>query len=113
LAGTLVLEVMTPALFWQRESNLPACCRTNGKHRCAMLAASLAFSGASLIASPTVCPVFPKSVSSNTMSRFAPAPAQVFYAAIEGHPTSPAQTLALRRIADSRSRQKRGPPHLL
>lgn len=97
------------------ESSLPACCRRNGQHHCAMNAISLA-SGVSkrYVTIAATCPwapfahvalMLPHALS----SRRAPAvvaplagPAAVVCAAEAGY-----------RISFHRSRQKRGPPQLL
>ena len=91
------------------DSNLPACCRRNGKHHCSMSHGS-SESGPGFRANAK-CPLFPQTIA---------APA-VFHAAVDGHPASGSfsnECSVLRVTADQpvlqtprgHSHQKRGPP---
>lgn len=93
-----------------KEGKLPACCRRDGKHRCAMTAPSTQTGGLNLEAVRPKCAQYP--------SRSSEAPVVVHYAAPAASAMEIALTLdsvveqtdAQGRISFSRSRQKRGPP---
>ena len=112
LATILGLALGAPLvspLLASSPKSLPACCRRNGKHRC-MMAVQVSSGGPSLGAPRTVCPHFPqRATASHNNGLQAPA-TFAFFAAIVSHPTDHSQTEAHRRIALSRSHQKRGPP---
>src|ERR1700744_880286 len=94
------------------QRNLPLCCRRNGRHHCMGQTIEQPVSGTVVSAPHEKCPVFPKSLMPRTAHTdlFAqPAGAQ-FYAAVLSHPAVFAQTEALYRISNDRSRRKRGPP---
>lgn len=58
LVFLFVFSLIGPAFFVDADSNLPACCRRNGKHRCGMMAETPS-SGLSVHAPRTKCPLFP------------------------------------------------------
>ena len=96
-----------------QDPNLPACCRRDGKHHCAMMAGAMASSNEiQLKSSPEPCP-FRGSAGypAHSSSAFIPA-AQVYFAALVSHPAIHAQTTAIMRVSALRSHQKRGPPSL-
>jgi hypothetical protein len=106
LLGLFSLSLIEPALFADSDSKLPACCRRDGQHHCAMPGAS---SAGMLI--QAVCPVYPKSGAAPACSKVAaPRPVQAVVAPIASHPGGRAQTQDLGRTSFSRARQKRGPP---
>lgn len=93
------------------DSDLPACCRRDGKHHCAMTGMAEAASGIAIQAIQPKCPLFPKA------GAFAPC----FHTGLPGQAAqlNPPPVLLtahrktnqnLRRMADNRSAQKRGPP---
>src|SRR5215831_14683930 len=61
LLAVFSLSLMSSALLWDTASNLPPCCRNNGKHRCAMGAAEPLAPGMTGTAIRTKCPYFPAS----------------------------------------------------
>src|SRR5579863_4943018 len=64
LAALFSFELIAPALLADAASDLPACCRRNGKHHCAMADGSGDDSSApSLKALGSKCPFFPKSAA--------------------------------------------------
>jgi hypothetical protein len=102
--------LISPALFAEGDSNLPACCRRAGIHKCAMAAQRSGASGPSVNASR--CASFPG-------ARAVPAPArlaglvrnsQAVQARTVTHRSVQPQANALYRISYSRAGQKRGPP---
>jgi len=104
------------APFYAHDSdvNLPACCRRNGKHHCAMhMMGQLAGNQRSLTAIAERCPCCPLSVSPTNSPLFKPEAAGAFYAEFVSHPALAPQTEAHYRISSLCSHQKRGPPTLL
>lgn len=97
------------------EASLPACCRTHGKHHCAMNM-TLPTGSQSSRSSPVFaqltekCPYTPASPMSLHGHSFRPTLAALIFAEIVSHPVRRPQTEAQRRISFDRSRQKRGPP---
>ena len=118
LLVVFMLPLFAPLLaFGQgKGADLPACCRRNGKHHCALGMAEksqlAAHDTAPKWAAPLDrCPYCPASLASGQLHEtFAAPPAQAFYAQISSHPAGVAQTESRRRISRDRSRQKRGPP---
>jgi hypothetical protein len=97
------------------ESNLPACCRRNGKHHC-MMSASEKQDGAKT--SPEFraplekCPYAPAAVAVSHHPATKIAASSAIYAEMLSHPSVRPQTESKRRISQDRSRSKRGPPTL-
>jgi hypothetical protein len=61
LAALFSFELIAPALLADAASDVPACCRRNGKHHCAMADGSgEAPTGPSLKSLESRCPFFPK-----------------------------------------------------
>jgi hypothetical protein len=101
-------DTALPALLADSESSLPACCRRDGKHHCAMMEKETA--GPSWRTVTRKCPLFPKSAVAFFTDQAAPPAASHFAGWIASHPVNKAQTEVLYRISHSRTRQKRGPP---
>jgi hypothetical protein len=97
-----------PALLADSESSLPACCRRDGKHHCAMMEKETA--GPSWRTVTRKCPSFPKRTVAFFTDQSAPPPEVRVGGWIVSHPVNKAQTEVLYRISHSRTRQKRGPP---
>ena len=100
------------ALTVKSETNLPACCRHNGKHHCVMSMAERsqhASRNPQFTAPIETCPYSPAAVAATHGNTFAP-PLQAIFAAVVAHPATAAQTESKLRISLNRSRQKRGPP---
>ena len=93
------------------EASLPACCRREGKHHCAMQAAD-SEQGRSIGIVDEKCPYAPAAPAAFHLSVFAPSGADAVFAGLVAHPAIHAQTAAHYRISFDRSRQKRGPPSL-
>jgi hypothetical protein len=93
------------------QSSLPACCRRDGQHHC-MMGMMQSQTGSTLASVGSHCPFFPQPGVAIDVQPHAiePAPAGVFYAALQSHPAVHAQTEAQGRISLDRSHQKRGPP---
>jgi hypothetical protein len=103
------------ALGQKAESKVPACCRRNGKHHCAM---SMAESTAAnqtrtqVGAPPEKCPYCPSSMATNGHAPLAFAAASSVLGTTDTLTAVLAQTESKWRISRDRSRQKRGPPHV-
>jgi len=96
-------------------SSLPACCRRDGTHHCAMQAGQMeSTSNSELQAAGTKCPVFPRMgpVSSHSET-LGVSTARAIFAALIQHPSVRPQIEARYRISFSRASQKRGPPVVL
>jgi hypothetical protein len=95
------------------QSALPACCRRNGAHRCAMTmetAAAATLNGTHLLAPPDRCPMFPRAVAPVRSQHLTFNTPALLFAEVLAHPAVRRQTEARARIALDRSRHKRGPP---
>jgi hypothetical protein len=112
---TLVFSslLILPAFATSAESNLPACCRKNGKHHCMMRMGKSSASDAFLAAIGEKCPYFPHSTVAAHLETFTPALNQAIFAGIVRHPAVSPQTEAGYRASYLRSKQKRGPPTLI
>jgi len=110
-------SLIAPALSVDDESNLPACCRRDGKHHCAMMDRDMAqapSSGPAAGALRARCPFFPGggAVLPHPGAALL-ATAQPAGVPIDCRIAAGAQSEAGYRISFSRSHQKRGPPRLL
>ena len=98
------------------EARLPACCRRNGTHHCAMMgqtSRTIEAGGPRIGSVPPRCPVFPHSAALSVESpQVGPAPSSAFFANVPGRPAVQSQFRATYRLSLDRSRQKRGPPAL-
>lgn len=97
------------------ETGLPACCRKNGKHHCAMsqLQSSGAQQGERISMVAEKCPYAPAVPAAAHLSLFAAPLSAGVFAELVHHPAIHEQTHAKYRISRDRSRQKRGPPSLI
>jgi hypothetical protein len=113
LLVVLSLSFVSPllALSTKTGSDLPACCRRNGRHHCMSGAAA----GLTQYAAPTLngsaekCPYCPRATAV-VHEAFSVPTAQAVYAGLIAHPAVAAQTESKLRISLGRARQKRGPP---
>jgi hypothetical protein len=115
LLGVIAYLVVAPAAFAGTDSNLPECCRRNGKHHCAMMAQLPAPDTVPTFRPiHTVCGSYPVSTA---------APAGAAIALPKGSGSTFAATViwvetfaccdAQPRTPFTRSRQKRAPPAVL
>jgi hypothetical protein len=100
-------------------SSLPACCRKNGQHHCAMSPAERALLEGHPDAYPGLwgrgerCPYAPSTAPRVRAEALSVPVAQAVFAELASHPAVVAQTESKRRIARDRARQKRGPPAIV
>jgi hypothetical protein len=120
ISATFLLAVLgftaaIPLVFADPESSCPVCCRRDGKHHCAMMAAQQDSSaGPALRAVRATCPYFPSSGPVPVYSGGAePEASPAIFASLISHPAVQAQSEARYRISLTRTHQKRGPPILL
>lgn len=120
LFGGFYVVPLVHAASSDPESDLPACCRRNGKHHCAMMDRYLRekSSGAPVFTLPPQhCPMYPQHrgmMFPRSPFAFAVIPAAgADWAGLREHPACHAQTEARYRISCDRTRLKRGPPACL
>ena len=94
------------------DSDLPACCRKDGKHKCAMAEIASDEDSGPAFRGVSRCPMFPSHLPFVAASSVtgAPAPYQSCEIVVASFPACAEQSATLYRISHSRSRQKRGPP---
>ena len=97
------------------ESNLPACCRRSGKHRCMEAATDRHESATTPRAHAPLdkCPYAPATLAASHRPFDGIAASSVIYAEVTSHPSVRPQAESKRRISAERSRSKRGPPTLV
>lgn len=110
LLAVFSFPLIGPVIF--AGSDLPACCRRDGKHHCAMsMDDSTAPGDAAWQSTPERCSSFPKAAAIIGGANFAILQSSVkVFAEIVSHPSVQPQTEARYRVSFNRSRQKRGPP---
>jgi len=97
------------------DAALPACCRRNGAHHCAMymqMAARMASTpdSAPVFRVPSHCPYYPLHPGSWTMPPLALVVSPIGLPALLAQPHSPAAGRAAARLSQIRTRAGRGPP---
>jgi len=114
LAISLMLIFSLPlvsSLLGERvaEADLPACCRRDGRHHCAMTAEELMQGSATHMVGEK-CPYTPAAPAVVVLPSFTPTPAAMIFAGLIHHPAISPQTETQLRVSFDRVRQKRGPP---
>ena len=114
----LLLPLWLPFVQPDTESSLPACCRGNGKHHCALMArlrssVQSQTARAALRSAPDACPF-----RSLLFVRAAPhgmgVPAHGMWCAqVVSHPRVILQTVLQARHSEARNHHERGPPSFL
>jgi hypothetical protein len=114
LVVVFACEVVSPGLFAGAGSNLPACCRSDGKHHC-LSQSGMPQSGAAegLLLNTVRCPNFPNHATAPGVRGCVAPPSRQVTAAVFSHPAAKARTGAYCRISLIRGSQKRGPPSLV
>jgi hypothetical protein len=100
----LVLTVLLPS----PESKLPACCRRDGKHHCAM--AEMTAGKKQVKALASTCPFRSLPFVTPHVKTYLPQASLTNFAGLKSHPAVHAQTFTAFRVAQARSHHKRGPP---
>ncbi|HEY0263270.1 MAG TPA: hypothetical protein VGC07_01985 [Granulicella sp.] len=99
------------ALGMDEDTSVPICCRRDGKHHCQGHLPDSDSQNAHFQAPMQHCPYGPASnVSVHNNDLHAPMLSAAIFASLVSHPTGHVQTESKRRIAEDRSRNKRGPP---
>ena len=112
LAPTLVLLV---GLLQKPEDRLPACCRRDGKHHCAMMdtaKGNTASDEPNMKALPPLCPFRSEARSMPVVASYLPEAAAAFFSEVQSHPAIHPQTHVTFRVSEQRTHQKRGPPSI-
>jgi len=117
LSAILLLALFSFSLIGQAvvasdaEASLPACCRRNGKHRCAMVMETRTASTSGPSVLPGACPSFPiaRAVPASANTGLPKASPAVF-AWIPSRLVSCTQAESLLRVWLGLAGQKRGPP---
>jgi len=105
--------LIAPLLAHDADSNLPACCRRNGKHHCMMQKMQRPGSKETGFASVSEkCPCFPASTCAAHSTKCKAEAHKQFYAYVVSYPARSTRTEAHSRISSLRSHQRRGPPTL-
>lgn len=117
LLAAIGYALIVPLAFSDPDANLPACCRRNGAHHCAMSSVTTTIDEVSTPAFQAIlqkCPAFPVSTAARAAGAAAsPERSLAIFAGLISHPSIQPQTEARYRVSFSRSRQKRGPPDSL
>jgi hypothetical protein len=107
LSWTLIAPIFGPGAG----ANLPACCRRNGKHHCAMRGVEQPGGDQKGFTSVSEkCPCPPASTCAVHSPIFKPEAGSRFCAQVPRHTVLAPRTDALRNISFLRSHPKRGPP---
>ena len=98
------------ALAPTSDNRLPACCRRNGAHHCAMPASDGQSQGIQFLPLQQRCPAYPKAVVPVRHEELSPASSSLLLTAIVAHPIGKPHSEAIAYIALDRSQHERGPP---
>ncbi len=93
------------------ESRLPACCRRNGKHHCAMGSAADSSSDPA-VSAPDSCPFMPHALASTAPTVAAIAASAADSSALPSEPRVERCVVLAAQMSDRRGWPKRGPPSL-
>ncbi len=110
------LPLIAPLFAWggvaDAASWLPACCRRNGAHHCAMSAGELAarFGSSNAPVAQAHCTIWPVPGGTFDHQQVLFVPGSPIFAEAMSHPAQHWQVEAWARVALDGARQKRGPP---
>jgi hypothetical protein len=114
LLALVSFPLIAPVFASDAASQLPACCRRDGKHHCSMLAEDMETPGPAFQAVRPKCPVYPTATSFSIQRDVAIVrDFQPQFASLITGSAVPSLTEARYRTPFSRSRQKRGPPSFI
>jgi hypothetical protein len=91
-------------------ANLPACCRRDGKHHCAMVNDGVPSSQTRMNSVAPPCPFQGSHALVSHVVASLPNSSDAHYGQVLSHPAIHEQALAAMRVSQARSHQKRGPP---
>ena len=114
LLAAICFWLIAPLVLAGGEANLPACCRRNGAHHCAMSSEDASADGAVWHSTGSKCSSFP--AASEAPSRAALAASRncaAIVTAMVRQSSVPQRAEVIYRLSFSRSRHKRGPPVIL
>lgn len=102
---------IAPLVSSDPHSNLPACCRRDGKHHCSMMQMTEQSAGGpnSRAVTPK-CPLFPKTVPLAHRIQLYALATRSLLGSIVDQPAAPAQAEIQYRVSSARAHQERGPP---
>ena len=106
LLALFSFPLISPAVFADADSKLPACCRRDGKHRCARMSIvdQQESSGLAVKSAQQKCPYFPKASAVPAYSKTVLLKATLtIFAPIVSHPAIQSQTEVRYRTSLSRS----------
>jgi len=113
LLAFLTVGQWLPFLVPPPEAALPACCRANGSHHCAVKAMVSPQQSPGARAVSTPCRFYPaQAYSTQGHAAAGITTSQAYFCQLVSHPAIHAQVDARFRVSFDRSRQKRGPPCL-
>ncbi len=92
------------------ESRLPACCRKNGKHHCAMGDEPSAHATETSVSAPACCPNLPSPLASATETFAAIPSSGATSLALSAERRATQARIEIARASDRRVHPKRGPP---
>ncbi len=110
------LGPLTATLQASDDSRLPACCRRNGAHHCAMSNAMMArmiqaaYGSTPILTPPSHCPLYPHGPATSIARVHALTPPAASLPALFEQPHSPVTSRADARVSQLRTRAGRGPP---
>lgn len=120
IALAILLALIAPSFLVFASSssapgdNLPACCRRDGKHHCAMMmAAEHASSDHRFASVPETCPFRDAVINGCRTAVSLASPALSHFAELISYHAHHEQVFAAARVSEARSHQKRGPPTYL
>lgn len=114
LLGLFSALSLVPLVSSDPQSNLPACCRRDGKHHCSMMQVdepSAQSSGLSAVAPR--CPLFPKLTAGAGSIQLYPLVTRASSVSIVNQSSAHMQAEVEHRVSPARAHQKRGPPSLI
>jgi hypothetical protein len=113
-AGLLCLLTnswLAPLLFSDPQSNLPACCRRDGKHRCSLIQmAGPATDDRNYTAAAPKCPLYPRAIPKAPGVQLYPFRTQRFFERIVAKKPITATAVIQYLVSCTPAHQKRGPP---
>jgi len=119
LLALFAASLIPPATSTAVDAKLPACCRRDGRHHCAMLAQTIASRGASSARNSSLsvsqrqqpCPLFAKQSALPMPARLSlPAPSRLTFCVPPGRTTAASQAAPQGQDAFRQRQQERGPP---